>query len=1073
MKPRSTGILPVRIHGQDAHATGASAPSHNRRRGSNIAPGSIVVLAVAAFATVTPPRIARAAEKQTPPTTRSVGFGVVSRPRQYPPKTSRTYWTNAQISEARRNATKYPAAGKIRDSIVAAADTMLAWPDDVLKARVPTSEVPRAFNVGTVGCPVHGKRIYAKAGTYPWITDPNRPFKIQCPVGKEWYPSNDFYAYFRGEMKDRSLLTGPYADDGWGWVGPDGERYWFVGYACHWGEWRRLILDGLTNLARAYTLTGDKRYAHKAGIILAKIAQTYPAMDYSKQSRYSQISGGGYHGKILNLIWETGTFTNLARDYDAAWDAIGGDKALATLFGCASGDEVRGLIESNLLEDGIDAIFAAKIRGNFGMHQRALATGAVVRQTGPVKEWLDGILTKDTSSHSFVGLNYALYNLVYRDGMPYETSPGYCFGWVSNLFTTATVLAKGGVDLFKLPKMRSLADAPLEMICIDKYTPALGDAGNIWGSLTPDRPGIYQTAYRAYGDPRYARWLERIGATGDDSFKDFDSLFYPAIELKPLASHPTTTPHSRLMDGYGMALLRNRANSMNVSLYYGFRGGHGHFDRLHFDLYACGVPITPDLGYPDFMNGYVPGIYSWSKNTICHNTVTVDKTRQPGNVPGVVQHYVDADELQAVDIDAAGTYPQTSVYRRCLMQIATGPDSGYLVDVFRVSGGEHHAYSLHGPPGKFEIVSGEFAEPAAGTLAGPNVPLGDLYDDPIRGKPGYKGTYYGYTGSGYSHFTGVQRQTGGAFVGMWDRSKTDKAFLRMHVLTQPGQELLLADAQISPVKQKQLIKYVLVRREGKDLDDTFISVIEPYPAAPTITAVQQLDVPAPAVAIEVRRGKLRDVIIQQPDSNVTVDIGKDTQTNAAMMLLRYDATGALRSLVVAGSGEAKAGTARVLARPRVGRVVALDPPKRQVVVSFDRSEGIDPGHPSGQAICFARGKRRVWHPVTRGERVDQGLRLTLGDDLLIGRFHVEAIEGTKIKTHTAMLFTPIYEGSRATDERFGSYVPVASAKEGEILLAEPPPNGLSARHDIWLCDVGPGDAAAFEQVSVGRFGEDR
>jgi len=1015
------------------------------------------------------------AEAGKKPTTRQVSFGSVVRPREWPLKRSRSLWTDAEIAQARRNVEQYPGARKLRDACVKAADGMLKWSDEALKERIPTAEVPRAFNVGTVGCPVHGKKVFEKGGTYPWITDPNRPFKIKCPVGGEWYPSNDFYAYFRGGMRDRSLLTGSHADDGWGWVGPKGERYWLVGYACHWGEWRRLVLNGLDNLARAYLLTGDRRYAHKAGVILVKIAQTYPALDYCQQSRYSQISGGRYHGKILNLIWETGVFTNLARAYDAVWETIDDDKTLAALYGYASGEEVRSLIESNLLEDGIDAIFAGKIRGNFGMHQRALATGAVVRQTGPTREWLGGILTRNTGSHRQLGLNYALYNTVYRDGMPEETSPGYCFGWTRNLYTTAMALAKAGIDLFELPKLRSMADAPLDMICIDKFTPSLGDAGNVWGGLTPRSPAVYQAAYQAYKDPRYARWLARLKAAGADSFKTFDSLFRPPVEVGGTTqASAEARGRSRLMDGYGLALLRNAANTMGVSLYYGMKGGHGHFDRLHFDLYANGCPMMPDLGYPDFMNGYVPGIYSWSKNTINHNTVTVNKTRQQGNDPGVVHHFVDVDGLRAVDIDAPTTYANLKMYRRCLMQVETGPDTGYLVDVFRVRGGEHHVYSLHGPPGTFEIVSGAFAEPAKGTLAGADVAVGTLYDDPARSKPGYKGTYYGYTGSGYSHFVNVRRRTEGAFCGRWQRSKATGARLRIHVLLQPEQELLLADAQISPVKRKRLLKYVLVRREGKDLDSTFVSVIEPFGDEPAITSVSQLNVPAPAVGVEIRRGKELDVIIQQPDTGRAVVVGKGIRTDAAMTLVRYDPTGRARRAIVVGGGEVQIDGHRITPCRIAGQVTDVSPAAgrggRRVGVRFDGDKD-PPVKLAGRSVCFMHGQRRAWHPVAQfdAHRKMGGASLGLGDDLLIGRFRVDKVEGNKILTRTALIFSPIYAGSYVTDDAFSTYTPVQSAGTGQVTLAKPLAKPPKPGQDMWLVDVGPGDRAVFETVTVRAF----
>ncbi len=1050
-------------------------PSHHasfRRRSTAAFGAAWVTVSLISLAGAGAPAVRAQTPAKPSPTTRRVGFGRVVRPRQWPLKTARTLWTDAEIAQARRNVQRHAQARKVRDACVRAADRVCRWSDRQLRARIPTSEVPRAFNVGTAGCPVHGKEIYAKGGTYPWRTDPNRPFQIQCPIGREWYPSNDFYAYFLSDMQDRSLLTGPYADDGWGWVGPDGHRYWFVAYACHSAEWRRFVLGGLTTLYQAYLLTGDRRYAHKAAVILVRIAQTYPAMDYCQQSRFSKLGRRDYHGKILNHIWETGVYRELARAYDAIWETIDDDRVLARLYGYESGEEIRSLIESNLLEDGIDAIFAKKIRGNFGMHQQTLAIAAAVRQTGPVREWCDGILTDAMSSSGSLGLNYALYNLVYRDGMPSETSPSYCFGWTRDLYAMADALSKTGINLFELPKLRSLANAPLEMICIDKYTPSLGDSGTVWGTLIPTRASVYQAAYRAYGDPRYARWLERIGAAGENTFKTFESLLHPPIELK--ASGRAPTPRSCLMDGYGMALLRNAANTMGVSLYYGIRGGHGHFDRLHFDLYANGVPMMPDLGYPDFMNSRVPGIASWSKNTISHNTVAVDKTRQSGNDPGVVRHFAAVEGFQAVDVDAPTTYAGLDMYRRCLMQIETGRDDGYLVDVFRVRGGDHHVYGLHGPPGRFRVVRGGFSAPARGTLAGPDVPVGALYDDPVRGKPGFKGSYYDYTGSGYSHFVNVQRQLGGSFVGQWSHAKASEARLQIHVLLQPGQELLLADAQVSPIKYRDLVKYVLVRRAGRGLADTFVSVIEPFRIRPAVRAVKQLDVSAPAVAVEVDRGQDREVIVQQPDPTRMVQVGQAIRTDAAMTVVRYDAAGRVRKVVAVGGRDVRVGDRHIVPKRIAGRIARVEPKGRCVVVRFDDDRApTDPGRLAGRAVCFIHDRRRAWHPVVRAEAADGGVRLLLGDDLLIGRFRVLKVEGKTIRARSTTAFKSIYAGSHATDESCEGFTPVLTFGSGRITLARPMQPAPKPGRDIWLCDAGPGDVAAFEAVYSGELGEGR
>src|SRR5439155_18067715 len=117
------------------------------------------------------------------------------------------------------------------------------------------------------------------------------------------------------------------------------------------------------------------------------------------------------------------------------------------------------------------------------------------------------------------------------------------------------------------------------------------------------------------------------------------------------ATAPTTgsAPCSRLLDGYGQAILNNPNDTVACSVYYGLKHGHGHFDRLNFELFANGKPMMPDLGYPDAMNEFVPGIYTWSKNTISHNTVVIDEQRQPQNAHGTVRLFADSPAVRVID----------------------------------------------------------------------------------------------------------------------------------------------------------------------------------------------------------------------------------------------------------------------------------------------------------------------------------------------------------------------------------------------------------------------------------------
>jgi len=84
-------------------------------------------------------------------------------------------------------------------------------------------------------------------------------------------------------------------DDGAGWFDPahDNHRYLFVAYYV-WQYWNNLI-GGVGILSNAYLYTGDQRYAHKALIMLDRIADVYPDYDWTAYSKlgYYHSDGGG------------------------------------------------------------------------------------------------------------------------------------------------------------------------------------------------------------------------------------------------------------------------------------------------------------------------------------------------------------------------------------------------------------------------------------------------------------------------------------------------------------------------------------------------------------------------------------------------------------------------------------------------------------------------------------------------------------------------------------------------------------------------------------------------------------
>ena len=981
----------------------------------------------------------------------------LSRTPQFPPKTQRMLCTDAEVALARENIAKFPAAKEIAEAVAKRADIWMAWDDAALRGIVTTADVPRAFNDATAGCPQCGMNLYETGGTYPWIIDPKVPFKVKCPVDGSTYPSNDFAAFYASGMNDRSLLTGDFADDGRGWMSPSGEKHWFVAYANHW-TWMNHIIPAAQDLARAYILTGNTAYGRKAAVLLDRITEVYPNMDHHPQSRYGELQaarGGRYEGKILNHIWETSTLTSLAEAYDFCWDAIADE----TVAGKTAA-QVRANIEANLLEEGIDGYFSGKIRGNFGMHQKALVYAGLARQFGKQDEWFDAILKESGDADARTGLNYALYNLVYRDGPPFETAPGYNFSWVANITTVAEALHRANRDVYAIPKMRRLYDGVLDVVNIGMHTPSVGDSGWVYGGFVGRDAWVYQRAYQVFKEPRFLAHLQGFNATGDSGFIDFESLFTPAIPSAPPENIPV---RPRLMDGYGMAILNNPSNTVSLALYYGYAGGHGHFDRLNFELYANELVMMPDLGYPDFMNAYVPGIFTWSKNTIAHNTVTVDAKRQATIHQGTVQRFVDEGFARALDIDAPRTYGQTSEYRRRLLMIDLDDARSYVVDCFTVKGGAQHDYSLHGPPGSFAALSGEWSEAAPGTLAGPDVPLEYIYDDPALAAPGFTGSYADYQGSGFQHLFNVQRSTGGATAGEWTHEKNPEAKLRIYRIDAPG-ESILADAHISPVKQKQLIKFVIGRNQGENLESQFVSIAEPYSGAAAITQTRVLPLSeGKGAAVEVLwagpAGKaMRDVVLINTGVDVLRLAEEEIHTDTAMAVLRFANGVVQKRWVTGGTYLTVGGSTTTQAAPIAGAVTKVEPASGRIHIACD-APPTDLAALAGKVINFQNNLRRTAHPILSAEAAEGGFIVTVRDDLLVGRVRIGELRPEGFTTATGMAFAPVYDGTYTTDEAFSTFVPISGVKGGVVTYTAPRTDSAPfvSGEDAWIVNVGPGD----------------
>lgn len=1004
-------------------------------------------------------------------------------------KTAPNYYTSERLECMRQNLARHDWARKERDRIVKEADRWLDVDDERIRDLVPPPSVPRAFVVSTNQCPVHGQEVLKVASMYGWKMDFEHPYKVTCPAGGESYPSNDFYAYLKGGMKDKSLLTGEYVDDGWGYEKAPGDKfkYWFVGYYAHWIV-RNYLHPALENLSSAYLLTGDSRYAHKCGVLLWQLAAYYPDYQYETQSSYGKEVDPGYKGRLLYHTWETWTVERAALAYDAIFPALVRDAELQALAGLDA-EGLQRHIEDRLLRVMADDIIngSHRIQGNWGMHQKAalLVALALDTKTGePTSQQIvDWVLDNRVPSATYTDTSFRdmLVNLLHRDGIAFE-SPSYNCGWQRDLADIADLLLENGVDLWQEARLRSVYTAPIGMLAIGRHTTPLGDSSNMFSGGIGTTAPYQERAWAHMRLPRQAKAMVQTGGITSFSRDLFSEYLGDAITEQAEGVARDVGVDSSLLPGLGFITLQTGEGDRRsgLSLYYGHYVGHIHFDLLNLDLYGYRQPLTPDLGYPETADTYDPRRFGFLAHTVVHNTCMVDATRSELG-RGQLVAFHPGQFAQMAEVTDLAAYPgKVRDYRRTVFLVEADPEHAYTVDIFRVDGGSQHDWLVHGTEAEF-ASSLPLSEPRAeGTLAGPDVPYGIFYDDEVRRDGKYGHYYYGYTGSGFQWLFNVQQADQQAGPGdapwvQWTMNRDPDLFpkdyvrgavLRSHLVSQ--EETVFACDGI-PQRRPQFpekLKWVVRRRTGDDLKSAFVTVHETFVGEPYIAGVRRLPVEPEdgAVAIEVRMGDRRHVLFSttNPRQQYVVDGGIRVQGRAAC--LAFDADGRIVKGTLFDGQQVTCGDTRLSGRGlRQAKVAAVD--YAQGIVTLEQP-------------CLSADDEGQWAPVrsasheasVRIEKVLAADRFSIaGQDLRTGQGTIMSAADGVVNTNAPIFFAE--PGMTVIDET-GLPLARVTAAAGLTVTCEPPlPNALPDTDGDGACRftvmaIGPGDVAEIGDVST-------
>jgi len=624
----------------------------------------------------------------------------------------------------------------------------------------------------------------------------------------------------------------------------------------------KFMISAARSLALAYRFTDDPRYAERVVAILVRLAHCYRHWlyhDYWDAVADCDPLYAAWHDRALRLEWKrhlctsvyrrdtlerarmlqsywgagrlhpscdiAGVLVGLSLAYDLVHDACGADgQPLWT-------PEARAKVERDLLMEWL--MGGEPFLGGAGKATNVNnKSGRVYHPMAHVAKCLGLTEWADTALAGFEALEAR--SLAY-DGFSHE-SPAYTFSsasYLGKMLGLAEALhgfrwpggysgRKGVVDLYRDAKrFRLLLRAQLDCLCPDGRFPPLSDTPVKYRPNPRDLelglnrlPEHYAGALAAFCPGRtpseYA--VLRLDAERTEQAQGFDlpEIYFPAWMT------------AFLRHGQG-------PRASMLTLHFSPAGGHRHADSLSIYYLAGGKTILGDHGYI----GDTP-MNSWFHHTFSHNLAIVDRKpqnfRKPKRVPRF--HMMATTPRVSVVEASSKVYDQCTVYRRLVALIRGPGHDTFVVDVFRVKGGKHHAYRIFS-----ELAASDSPSAALefeGVALPPEAPL------PQIGTSTRREDIFGLrdvrrTSEVAVPWTATWRQKGAAYR-LWMLTPTDA----VEASNGPGQE--------TARQAGRRVRYVDAIREGTDLNSTFVAIHEPGrdTGSLPIRQAEQLALPAEA-----------------------------------------------------------------------------------------------------------------------------------------------------------------------------------------------------------------------------------
>ncbi|HDO1354922.1 TPA: heparinase II/III family protein [Aeromonas veronii] len=461
---------------------------------------------------------------------------------------------------------------------------------------------------------------------------------------------------------------------------------------------------------RLFLITGEQKYRDYIVDMLTAYAKIYPTLE-SNASRDSNPPGKIFHQTLNENMW-----------------MLYASCAYSCIYHTLSEDQ-KSLIENDLFKQMID-LFVITYGHDFDIvHNHGLwavaavgICGYAINDQASVDKALYG-LKLDKVSGGFLA---QLDQLFSPDGY-YMEGPYYHRFSLRPIYLFAEAIERRQPELkiyeFNNSVIKTTSYAVFKTAFPDGTLPALNDSSK---TISINDEGVimatsvcyhrYEQSETLLGMANHQQdvWVHISGKTLSDAVASTDKI--KAFTWGSL--YVTDGPEG---EKGGVTILRHRdaQNDDTMALiWFGQHGSdhqyhsaldHGHYDGLHLSVFNRGHEVLHDYGFgrwvniePKFGGRYLPENKSYCKQTVAHNTVTVDQKTQNNFNTALAEskfgskHFFKADneKLQGMSGRISGYYDGVDMQRSIILAELPEFEKPLIIDIYCIEADKEHEYDL-------------------------------------------------------------------------------------------------------------------------------------------------------------------------------------------------------------------------------------------------------------------------------------------------------------------------------------------------------------------------------------------